>query len=175
MENTGYRCGWWRARSTAPWSGPSAGCSRNTPASPCRNAWAATVAARVDTELLLFEAAQQQRRPTRRHDNAYALVLQAAPAIFRLDRDPFIDAGHVLEQAVTVERDSALAYGWLAYWYVFFVGQGWATNRFQAMIEGGRAAERAMMLDPKGRSCRGDRGPCQGVHQPPARRGARPA
>ena len=110
---------------------------------------AGTIAARLDIELLLFEAQQQQRRPPRRRDTAYALVLQATPAIFRLDHDAFIDAGHILEQAVTLDRGSALAHGWLAYWYVFFVGQGWATNRLQAMTEGGRAAEHAMMLDPK--------------------------
>ena len=76
-------------------------------------------------------------------------MLQAIPAIHRLERESFLGAGHALEQAVALDRELALAQSWLAYWHVFFVGQGWAINPAQSMSRAGRAAERAMMLDPK--------------------------
>jgi tetratricopeptide (TPR) repeat protein len=42
-----------------------------------------------------------------------------------------------------------MAHLWQAYWNIFLVGQGWAKNPHQAIREAGRAAERAMVLDPK--------------------------
>ena len=110
--------------------------------------FAERVAACLDTELLTIEAGRRSTLPLRR-GKAYSLVLQAIPAIYRLERDPFLGAGHALEQAVAADRELAMAQSWLAYWHVFLVGQGWAINPAQAMARAGRAAERAMMLDPK--------------------------
>lgn len=110
--------------------------------------FAERIAACLDTELLTIEAARRCATPMRR-GKAYSLVLQAIPAIYRLERDPFLGAGHALEQAVALDRELAMAQSWLAYWHVFFVGQGWAINPAQSMTRAGRAAKRAMMLDPK--------------------------
>ena len=107
------------------------------------------VAARLDTELLLVEADQRGRSHKERERDAYQMVLAVIPAIFRLDRDPFLAAGHVLEEAIASQPESALANSWLAYWHMFLIGQGWAANPYQTMIQAENAAHRAMMLDPK--------------------------
>ena len=111
--------------------------------------FAERIAACLDTELLVIEAMGQRRASPWRRGEAYSLVLQAIPAIHRLEREPFLGAGHALEQAVAVDRELAMAHSWLAYWHVFFVGQGWAMNSAQSMMRAGRAADRAIMLDPK--------------------------
>ena len=111
--------------------------------------FAERVAACLDIELLVIEAAGHRSAAPGRRGEAYSLVLQAIPAIHRLERDPFLGAGHALEQAVALDRELAMAHSWLAYWHVFFVGQGWAINSAQSMTRAGRAADRAMMLDPK--------------------------
>ena len=41
-----------------------------------------------------------------------------------------------------------MAHGWLAYWYLLYVGQGWASDPAEASAEASRLAERAVMLDP---------------------------
>jgi TolB-like protein len=107
------------------------------------------VACCIDTELMLKEVERQGRRPSSDRDSAYSLVVRAVPGIYRLERSSFLNAGHLLEQAIHLDRESALAHSWLAYWNVFLVGQGWADNPHQAMAEAGRSAERAVLLDPK--------------------------
>lgn len=106
------------------------------------------VAAQVDTELLMAEAARCTHAPVDDRD-AYRLVLQAVPAIHQLERERFLGVGRLLEQAVEVDPDSAFAHSWLAYWYIFLVGQGWARSPGQVMAKAGRAADRAMVLDPR--------------------------
>lgn len=111
--------------------------------------FASAAVSRLDSELFLIEAERRRHWPLPHKDDAYALVLQAIPAIYRLERQPFLGAGHALEQAVAMDRNLAMAHSWLAYWHVFLVGQGWAINPFQSLTRAGKAAERAMMLDPK--------------------------
>lgn len=110
---------------------------------------AAAVAARLDTELLFIEANKWQPPSLLQKDNAYTSVLRAIPAIYRLERESFLGAGNILEDAVEADRDSALAQSWLAYWHLFLIGQGWASNPSQSMTQAGKAADKAMMLDPK--------------------------
>ena len=107
------------------------------------------ISVRVDTELLLAETAREQHEATSTSGDAYALTLRALPAIFQLERDRFMGAGFLLEQAVGADVKSAFARSWLAYWYVFLVGQGWASQPAQAMAKAERAVDEAMLLDPK--------------------------
>lgn len=107
------------------------------------------IAARIDTEILLAEVTRHNRSTPTNDRSAYHFVLRAIPAILQLERDKFVNAGHLLEQAIEADPNSAFAHSWLAYWYIFLVGQGWAHNPLQAMTRAGRAADRAMILDPK--------------------------
>ena len=121
---------------------------RNATALECKNV-AERISVRVDTELLLAETAREQHEATSTSGDAYALTLRALPAIFQLERDRFMGAGFLLEQAVGADVKSAFARSWLAYWYIFLVGQGWASQPAQAMTKAERAVDEAMLLDPK--------------------------
>jgi tetratricopeptide (TPR) repeat protein len=114
-----------------------------------QDSFAAKIAARLDTELLYVEAERRRRLPLPDRNGVYTLVLDAVLAIYRLEREPFLAAGHTLDEAILADRDSSWAHTWLAYWHMFLIGQGWAANPFRSMAEAGRAAGRAMALDPK--------------------------
>ncbi len=107
---------------------------------------AAEVVAQIDPEILLIEAQRVSARPPA-DATAYDLLLRSLPLISRLEKPMFMQAGELLRQAIAQEPDYASAHTWAAYWHIFLVGQGWATNNAAAMAEAGRLAERAVMLD----------------------------
>lgn len=108
---------------------------------------AAEVVARVDPEILLIEARRAESR-TLAPANAYDMLLRAIPAIYRLDRIPFMEAGVLLAAAIAREPDYAAPHAWYAYWHIFHVGQGWADAPAEAMQSAGDLASRAVALDP---------------------------
>jgi tetratricopeptide (TPR) repeat protein len=107
----------------------------------------AAIVAQVDPELMQHEA----RRTTsiRPYDlTAQDLLLQALPAMYRLERDSFLNARRLLELSLRADPGSSVAHGWLAYWDLLYIGQGWASNPTASTEEAARLAERAVMLDP---------------------------
>lgn len=108
---------------------------------------AAEVVARVDPEILLIEATRAAARPSVRA-NAYDLLLRAIPAIYRLDRRAYEQAGVMLAEATRLEPDYAPAYAWYAYWHLFLVGQGWARAGTEVLARSEELASRAVALDP---------------------------
>ncbi len=108
---------------------------------------AAELAAQIDPELLLREGDRLVARNT--YDRtAHDLVLRAIPAIYRLEPLGFHAAGELLASAVEIEPGNAAAHAWWAYWHLFLVGQGWATDPVTATLRAGELAERAVTLDP---------------------------
>jgi DNA-binding SARP family transcriptional activator/TolB-like protein/Flp pilus assembly protein TadD len=107
----------------------------------------AAIVAQVDPELMRHEG---RRSATSRSDEttAQGLLLQALPAVYRLEHDSFVDARRLLEASLRADPASSVAHGWLAYWYLLYVGQGWSANPGAASAEAARLAERAVMLDP---------------------------
>ena len=112
-----------------------------------QDAVAAEVVARVDPEILLIEARRAEARAPA-PATAYDMLLKAIPAIYRLDRVPFMEAGVLLAAATAREPDYAAPHAWYAYWHVFLVGQGWAEQPEEAMAIAGTLADRAVALDP---------------------------
>lgn len=108
---------------------------------------AAEVVAQIDPEILLIEARRSTARPPI-DASAYDLMLRAISLIGRMDKEPFLKAGKFLSSAIALEPDYAAAYAWYAYWHVFLVGQDWAEDPKGMMVEAGRLAERAIVLDP---------------------------
>ena len=105
------------------------------------------IVAQLDPALLIHEG----ERTVARHPNnptTQELVLQALPPVYRLEKQGFGEAGRLLEAAVVADPANALAHAWLAYWHLFLVGQGWATQPAVAAIRAGDLAERAVTLDP---------------------------
>jgi tetratricopeptide (TPR) repeat protein len=107
----------------------------------------AAIVAQVDPELMRHEGSRSQGA---RQDEATAqgLLLQALPSIYRLERDSFEGARRLLEASLRVDPASSVAHGWLAYWDLLYVGQGWATDPAAVSTEAARLAERAVMMDP---------------------------
>ena len=108
---------------------------------------AAEVVAQIDPEILLIEARRAAHRPPA-DATAYDLLLRALPALTRLERLHFGQAGALLRQAIALEPDYAAAHAWYACWLQLQVGQGWADDTAQALGDAAHHAERAITLDP---------------------------
>ena len=112
---------------------------------------AAETAAQVDPQLILHESRRfaGMARSQGEHDSsAYQLMLRAIPAIYRLVRPGYLEAGELLSQAAKLAPDMASVFSWWACWHAFLVGQGWAEAPVDAMQRAGDLAERAVSLDP---------------------------
>jgi DNA-binding SARP family transcriptional activator/tetratricopeptide (TPR) repeat protein len=107
----------------------------------------ATIVAQVDPELMQHEG--RRTAATGSDDlTAQDLLLQALPAIYRMERDSFLRARRLLEMSLSADPGSSVAHGWLAYWDLLYVGQGWSDDPAASTAEAARLAERAVMLDP---------------------------
>ncbi len=119
---------------------------------------AAEAVAQIDPQLIQHESRRAGQRSgaagVAANPTAYDLVLRAIPALYQLEEQAFLAAGHGLERAVALDPGSAAAHAWLAYWHIFLVGQGWNAAaepplaRDTAMARAGALAERAVRLDP---------------------------
>jgi DNA-binding SARP family transcriptional activator/TolB-like protein len=115
---------------------------------------AAETAAQVDPQLILHESRRASDlvgiRPVEGPQNAsaYELMLRAIPALYRLTRPGYLEAGDLLRQAAELAPESAAIFGWWACWHAFLVGQGWARDPGEAMQLAGELAARAVSLDP---------------------------
>ena len=107
----------------------------------------AAIVAQVDPELMQHEA--RRTMAIRSYDlTAQDLLLQALPSMYRLELDSFLNARRLLELSLRADPGSSVAHGWLAYWDLLYVGQGWASDPKASTEEAARLAERAVMLDP---------------------------
>lgn len=107
----------------------------------------AAIVAQVDPELMKYEG--RRTEGARSHSTtAQDLLLQALPAIYRLECSSYLDARRLLEASLRADPGSSAAHGWLAYWHLLYVGQGWAADPAASTAEAARLAERAVMLDP---------------------------
>jgi DNA-binding SARP family transcriptional activator/TolB-like protein len=109
---------------------------------------AAETVAQVDPELLLFEGVRAGNQPPSPDPFAYELMLRAVPAIYRLEQSGFLAAGEMLKRATAIDPGHAASHAWLAYWFLFLVGQGWADDPVAATAQAALLAERAVTLDP---------------------------
>ncbi len=108
---------------------------------------AAEVAAGIDAEILRLEARRAAAHPVG-GDAVHDLVLRGLPLVHRMEREPFAEAGELLDRAIRLEPDCAPAHAWSAYWHVLEVGQGWAADEKIARAQAGKRAQRAVQLDP---------------------------
>lgn len=107
----------------------------------------AAIVARVDPVLLMREGERAAARNTW-STSPRDLLLQAVPAIYRLDKTGFDAAGQKLEDALRIDPRSAEAHAWFAYWHLFKVGQGWAADPDGATERAAELADTAVALDP---------------------------
>lgn len=107
----------------------------------------ATIVAQVDPELMQHEG-RRSAGVRSQELTAQDLLLQALPAMYRLERDSFLTARRLLELSLRADPASSVAHGWLAYWDLLYVGQGWSEDPDATTAEAAMLAERAVMLDP---------------------------
>ena len=104
----------------------------------------ARIVGRIDPVILFIEG--QPRR--RERYGATGLLLRAIPLIYSMQEDQFHEAGELIDQAIEMDPEDAMAAAWAAHWQVFQVGQGWASDGAQALASAQRHALRAIRLDP---------------------------
>lgn len=78
---------------------------------------------------------------------AYDLVLQALDVLYRMDYDSFSKARGLLEQAIAHDPNFALAYAYVALWYVFRIGEFGSPDPQGDAVAGARYAAEALERD----------------------------
>jgi TolB-like protein/Tfp pilus assembly protein PilF len=108
---------------------------------------ASETAARMAPELLVWETSEAKPRP-QVDPTAYDMKLRAISATYRLDEAGFREAGVLLEKSLALDPSSADCHSWLAHWYLYSLGQGWATDVAFATQRAEELSNRAVELDP---------------------------
>lgn len=83
--------------------------------------------AQLESKLLMWEGERVSALP-RGNPTAHELLHASIPRLFRLDRSSFQTAGENLEHALRLDPYNPRILAWLAQWYLFAVGQGWAED-----------------------------------------------
>jgi len=102
------------------------------------------IVGRIDPVILFIEG-QPKRRA---HYGATGLLLLAMPMIFSMERKKYEEAGELIRRAIEIDPTSSMAAAWMAHWYLFYVGQGWAKDTEQTLAKVREHALRAIRLDP---------------------------
>ena len=104
----------------------------------------ARIVSRIDPVILFIEG-----RPKRRERyGATGLLLRAIPLMYSMQQERYDEAGELINQAMEMDPENAMAAAWGAHWQVFNVGQGWARNAEAAFATAQKHALRAVRLDP---------------------------
>ncbi len=84
------------------------------------------IARRVVATIAPHVREHELRRALRKHPSsltAYDLLLQALDLLYRMDEDSFLRARDLLEKAIALDPGYAPPHTYLAFWYVFRVGE----------------------------------------------------
>jgi DNA-binding SARP family transcriptional activator len=104
----------------------------------------ARIVGQIDPIILFIEG--QPRR--REQYGGTGLLLLAIPLIYSMERKKYEEAGILIERALGLDPDNAMAAAWAAYWQVFYVGQGWTQDVERAFGIAQQHARKAIKLDP---------------------------
>jgi DNA-binding SARP family transcriptional activator/Tfp pilus assembly protein PilF len=103
------------------------------------------IVGRIDPVILHIEAQPKRRE----HYGATGLLLLAIPMTFSMERRQYEEAGRLIQQALALEPDNAMAEAWAAHWHNFYIGQGWAKDIDKTNEQVQQHALRAITLDPE--------------------------
>lgn len=104
----------------------------------------ARIVASIDPVILFIEA--QPKRKERY--GATGLLFLAIPLIYSMERRKFQQAGDLIERALGIEPDNAMAVTLAAYWHLWHIGQGWTTDVVRTISTVENLCLKAMKLDP---------------------------
>src|SRR5262249_43598326 len=71
----------------------------------------------------------------------------AIPLTFSMERSQYEEAGRLIQQALALEPNNAMAEAWAAHWHLFYGGQGWGKDFNETNAQGQHHALRAISLD----------------------------
>jgi DNA-binding SARP family transcriptional activator/TolB-like protein len=103
------------------------------------------IVANIDPVILFIEG--QPRRKERY--GATGLLFLAIPLIYSMERSKYQEAGQLIERAIAIEPENAMALTWLAYWHLWNGGQSWAPDFTTALSKAEELSLRATKLDPE--------------------------
>jgi DNA-binding SARP family transcriptional activator len=103
------------------------------------------IVGRIDPVILHIEGHPKRRE----RYGATGLLLLAIPMIFSMEREQYEEAGCLIQQALALEPENAMAEAWAAHWHLFYIGQGWAKDIDKANAEMQQHALKAITLDPE--------------------------
>jgi len=103
------------------------------------------IVGRIDPVILHIEGQPKRRE----RYGATGLLLLAIPLTFSMERKQYEQAGRLIQQALAMEPDNAMAEAWAAHWHLFYSGQGWAKDYDMTNEEAQHHALRAITLDPE--------------------------
>lgn len=102
--------------------------------------------ARIDPVILFIEGTRPGERDP---SDATGSVLKAIPLLYSLQKESYQEAGAILARAATQSPTHSMVSAWLAFWYLFNVGQGWASDPVAEYLEAERLSQQAIQLDPE--------------------------
>lgn len=105
----------------------------------------AKIVARIDPVILFIEGKSKRRDRT----DATALLAEALPLIYRMERKPYEDAGILIKRALKMEPENAMVLAWAAHWHLFYVGQGWSADHLADIKAAQEHARLATIHDPE--------------------------
>ena len=105
----------------------------------------APVVARIDPAILFIEGKQSASR----WSSASRLVVRAIPLLASMRQAPFERAGELLTEALKLEPNNAKAAAWNAFWYIYHIGQGWASDPAASISKAQELAFGAIKSDPE--------------------------
>jgi adenylate cyclase len=103
------------------------------------------VVASIDPVITFIEG--QPRRKERY--GATGLLFLAIPLIYSMERQKYQQAGQLIERAIGIEPDNAMALTWSAYWHLWNAGQCWTPDLASALLKAENLCLRALGLDPE--------------------------
>jgi DNA-binding SARP family transcriptional activator len=104
----------------------------------------ARIVGQIDPIILFIEG-----QPKRREQyGGTGLLLLAIPLMYSMERKKYEEAGALIERALGLDPDNAMAAAWAAYWQIFYVGQGWTENIERSFEIARQHARRAIKVDP---------------------------
>jgi tetratricopeptide (TPR) repeat protein len=103
------------------------------------------IVACIDPVILSIEG-----QPNRRDRfGATGMLLLAIPLLYSMERRKYEEAGQLIKKAYASDPESSMIAAWMAHWYLFYVGQGWAQDTSETLAVVREYAEKAVKLDPE--------------------------
>jgi len=94
--------------------------------------------------VILFMEGQPKRRE---HYGATGLLLLAIPLLYSMERNKFEHAGELIDRALKIDPQNAMALAWSAIWHITRTGHGWAQDIAATLAQAEALSLKAIEID----------------------------